>query len=457
MPAGRIVTATISLLAIRGGGGGVVETANDRKFTDIGANGRGRPLHADEGVEVGVHVGLDGRSLGALSAAPPPPQSPKPYGDEFCKCLSAAELASRFPSDPLKLDSIESYFGPNANLTAYGVGCRPHDMHLKPCSSASNGPCVNTVPSPLDCDFSHCQRSFCYVDPAKCSLMHKPSVIFGGRYFSYAACGFMDSFTYTKRLSSLRGKTFNVAFNSNTGGWTGAYHPTGQHFAVDQRWGGPIVNFVRQAALEGGFSMNVTSPPDFLRKESEKYFGKSSFDYCVYAAALGYVDLCVASYTVSDKRASVTSFFETSSDSVYLVVFKEEGGRVTWESFRTSFLTIFQPFTLGSWLMIVFFSLPVLGLLMLFHEYKAPGGCYPATVPVALQNARTGLVIECTAKKVPAWRHIFKSVYTSFLAFFQESYDVRVVSIGGKVNIIAISSFILLVLAVYTANLAAIL
>ena len=45
----------------------------------------------------------------------------------------------------------------------------------------------------------------------------------------------------------------------------------------------------------------------------------------------------------------------------------------------------------------------------------------------------------------------------SYLSFFNGSYDPIVVTLGGKINLLAILSFVLLVLAVYTANLAAIL
>jgi len=45
----------------------------------------------------------------------------------------------------------------------------------------------------------------------------------------------------------------------------------------------------------------------------------------------------------------------------------------------------------------------------------------------------------------------------SYLAFFQGSYDYCAFSLGGKVTLLGMSSLVMLVLAVYTANLAAIL
>mmetsp|Transcript_41485 Transcript_41485/g.76652 ORF Transcript_41485/g.76652 Transcript_41485/m.76652 type:complete len:711 (-) Transcript_41485:257-2389(-) len=412
------------------------EESQGQSFGSKRVHGQRRSLQADEGFQSSDH-GM---------------QQFSENGDGLCPCLSAEALATKYTRDPLESDSVDKFLDQTVDLNRYGVGCKPHDLNSKACSS-TNDDCA-TIPLPPSCDKSFCPRSWCYVDPANCSLLKRESVLFQKLYYSYATCGYLDSFTYTERFSSLRGRTLRVALNSNTGGWKGAYHPDG-NFATDDNWEGPIVDFVRNAAHEGGFYLNITSPPNFLRVESQKYFGKSSFDYCVYAAALGYVDLCVASYTIADKRASVTSFFETSANKVFLVVFEEEGA--TWESFKTNFLTVFQPFTLGAWLFIFLFCLPVLGLLMLFHEYRTPGGGYNTTVPVALQDAGTGSVRECTSQNVPVAKHITKSVYMSFLAFFQETYDMSVFTIGGKLNVIAMASFILLVIEVYTANLAAIL
>eukprot|EP00585_Thalassiosira_rotula_P017255 CAMPEP_0196193532 /NCGR_PEP_ID=MMETSP0911-20130528/49591_1 /TAXON_ID=49265 /ORGANISM="Thalassiosira rotula, Strain GSO102" /LENGTH=426 /DNA_ID=CAMNT_0041465773 /DNA_START=26 /DNA_END=1303 /DNA_ORIENTATION=- len=53
--------------------------------------------------------------------------------------------------------------------------------------------------------------------------------------------------------------------------------------------------------------------------------------------------------------------------------------------------------------------------------------------------------------------HCITSIYMGTLSCFSGSYDQSVVSVGGKINLLAIASFIMLILAVYTANLAAIL
>lgn len=109
----------------------------------------------------------------------------------------------------------------------------------------------------------------------------------------------------------------------------------------------------------------MTQPPDILlRNQSRKFFGISKFDLCVYAASLGYLDFCVGAFFINEKRSSVTTMRETSSDPIYLVTSDESGsGATSWEAFATATLTIFQPFELGAWLfhvlLIFLFALPM--------------------------------------------------------------------------------------------------
>ena len=376
-------------------------------------------------------------------------------GNDGCPCLPADHFRNEDHSDEALAD-FESTVGPFINPAQYGIGCLPHDANALQCSDAND--CTTIVPLPPDCDKSFCKRSWCFVDPAKCSRLHNPSTLFKGRHYSYATCGELDSFTYTERLRSLKGQTFQVGYNSNSGGWKGAFNPAGS-FAVNEQWTGPSVDFIHAAALEGGFTINMTQPPEWLREKSQEFFGNSNFDFCVYATSLGYLDFCVASFFITEKRASVTTMFETTSDPVYLITFTEGGGQTSWESFVTATLTIFQPFTAAAWIMIFVFCLPLLGLLMLYHEYGAPGSAYPRNelVLVEKNDSRRGTSTEVIARQIPMLKHVFNSLYMGTLSFFGGSYDQSVVTAGGKINLLAIASFIMLILAVYTANLAAIL
>mmetsp|Transcript_11479 Transcript_11479/g.25728 ORF Transcript_11479/g.25728 Transcript_11479/m.25728 type:complete len:818 (-) Transcript_11479:238-2691(-) len=402
---------------------------------------------------------------------------PKPNGDPRCPCLSAQQLE---PTSVILSERKDGYhnkgFDYNATIgslmdpTSYGVGCRPHDAQTATCRNGpsssggdgdgngedgSSSDCETTVPRPSNCDQEEwCSRSFCYVDPDECDLLHRPSLYYRHRYYSYATCGFMDYWTASKRVESLRGDTLRVAYNSNTGGWKGATNVDGS-FAINNMWRGPIVEFMNNAAFRGGFTLNVTAPPPWLRDGSQRFFGSSSFDYCVYAASLGYVDLCVAAYSITDKRAAVTTFFETSDDPIYLITFTDSGDSTSWSSFTEEFGKIFAPFTGAAWAMIVLLSLPLLGLLMMYHEYGSPGSAYPRTAPYLVTNEDGTEMIR--NRNVPKIKHIGRSLYMAALSFFQESYDQSVVTMSGKIHLLAISSLVYLVLAVYTANLAAIL
>lgn len=157
--------------------------------------------------------------------------------------------------------------------------------------------------------------------------------------------------------------------------------------------------------------------------------------------------LLVTSICASQRIASLIDelllrpFFETSDDPIYLVTFDDNSG-TSWSSFTSEFGKVFAPFTWGAWLMIVLISLPLLGLLMMYHEYAAPGSAYPRTAPV-LETDPAGSGTEMIRnRKIPMVNHIGRSLYMAALSFFQESYDQSVVTTGGKIHLLAISSLV---------------
>ncbi|CAB9520799.1 glutamate receptor [Seminavis robusta] len=379
----------------------------------------------------------------------------KPNGYEGCPCLTFDQLANYNLDYSTNIKAI-SFLGTGyENPAEYGLGCSAHDAAVPECSNV--GDCVTKIPLPDNCDKSWCRRAWCYVDSNSCSVEKAQSSLWESKSlaYSYAACGFMDSYTSSDRLRDLQNRTLRVAFNSNSGGWQGAYNEEG-HFAMNAQWYGPLIDFVSDAAILGGFELEATVPPEWLRNSSKAFFGGSAFDLCIYAVSLGYLDMCVAGYTVTTKRASVTSFFELTSDPVYLLTFAGEEQRTNLEDFVYALKTIFTPFTGGAWAMIVMFVLPVMALLMWFHEHGVPGSAFPRTRPFQEIDKETG---EAKIKHRPIrlTTQLFQALYMSFLSFTSESYDISVITAGGKIHLLGIFSFLILVLAVYTANLAAIL
>ena len=166
--------------------------------------------------------------------------------------------------------------------------------------------------------------------------------------------------------------------------------------------------------------------------------------------------MCIAQYTITDQRASSTDWLLLGSSGIYLVIDTEDANISNMEFFFKSVTTIFQPFTPETWAFIVFFVIPVLGCLMIVHERGKGGSTYPYEEAVVVIDEIKG---ECVLKRrpVPFHRTLIKSIYIAFLAVLQQSYEQSVLSLGAMLNLLGISFFILTIIAVYTANLAAIL
>ena len=166
-------------------------------------------------------------------------------GNPLCPCLPAEEMAVIEASDLNNTDTV-AYLGDTSDLSLYGVGCGQHDRASAECSNPACAGEENVIPKSLDCDRNYCNLNFCYVDPNNCQLLNRRSMLFPNtyRYYSYATCWDVDSFTSSARISALEGRIFRVGFNSNSGGWQGAYSKQRHQFQgpVDL-WTGPTVDF----------------------------------------------------------------------------------------------------------------------------------------------------------------------------------------------------------------------
>jgi hypothetical protein len=381
-----------------------------------------------------------------------------------CPCLAPEDVSIDLISDE---DRNHEFYGKvTMDFKKYGFGCATHDLSLPICTDGC--PVGNTIsPPPIDCDKSWCKRNWCWVDPGNCKMLNRRSNNFHSidRFSSYATCWDMDSFTQDNRLGSLKGRYLRAGFNHNSGGWLGAYgeeylnNPVtngtdvlkGTHFVGPfSRWSGPAVSFVTEAARAGNFFINITEPPTFLKPHVEAYFGSSNFDFCVYATALGYLDFCVAQYTVTDKRASVTDWLLLGSQDVYLIVKMEEDLQ-GWNRFVQQTQTIFQPFTFYTWLFIILIVIPILGGLMVIHEWGHAGSGFP-TMESVVEVDKDGNKSEPFERKVPLYRHLMRSIYIAYLSVLQQDYSQSIVTYGAMMNLLGISFFILTIIAVYTVS-----
>ena len=368
-------------------------------------------------------------------------------GTDSCPCLTPE---SPFIDAVNASDQSIKFLGANFTLDTYGFGCAKHD---KPSQYCLNGcPQFSTItPPPIDCDNSWCERNWCYVDPNNCQLLSKRSTLFPttNRFFSYSTCWDMDDFTRNARLGSLAGRVLRAGYNSNSGGWLGAYSSAKEQFKGPlSRWTGPAVSFIREAAMIGNFLVNMTDPPEFLREHSLEYFGTSSFDYCIYATALGYLDFCVAQYTVTDQRASTTDWLLLGSQDILLVVDLSSSDVSGFDKFLSSTQTIFNPFTKSAWMFIIFLVIPLLGGLMVVHEYGHAGSGFPKMETIVEIDDTKGGKQEIRERKVPLYRHIVRSLYIGYLSVLQQTYSQSVVTYGAMLNLLGISFFILSIISV---------
>jgi hypothetical protein len=369
-------------------------------------------------------------------------------GIDSCPCLMADSPI--IGAVNLGNESIQ-FLGANFSLDTYGFGCDLHDKTAKICADGCAQSSTITPP-PIDCDRTWCDRNWCWVDPNNCSLLNKRSRLFpdSNRFYSYATCWDMDSFTQNERLGSLAKRVLRAGFNSNSGGWLGAYSSAKEQFKGPVNvWSGPAVSFVTEAARAGNFLINITEPPEFLRAHATEYFGtQSSFDYCVYTTALGYLDFCVAQYTVTDIRASTTDWLLLGSQDIHLIVDMSSSDGSGLDKFLSSTKTIFKPFTRSTWIFVIFLVIPLLGGLMVVHEYGHAGSAFPKMESIVEIDDTKGGQQEIKERKVPLYRHIVRSMYIGYLSVLQQNYNQSVVTYGAMLNLLGISFFILTIIAV---------
>ena len=376
--------------------------------------------------------------------------SPAPHGgDDACPCLLPNEL-DELNSIP---DRILLELGLYTNLTKYGVGCQAHDLNTTICTEECN---PNSDTSLINCDKQWCARQWCYVNTTLggCHLAHFRSVYFHNtkRYASYATCREIN--TFTRSYSTLRNTTLRVAFNSNSGGWSGSFHNQMQQFSGPiSSWTGPVVEFVQEAAKRADFSIAMVEPDLKLQENANIFFNSTStYDFCVYAVALGIVDMCVAQYTITDRRASSSDFVVLGTEDLYLVAETSLQRFSSLEVFQSNISTIFRPFTGPCWAFIFFCAVPLFGLLMWLHEYGKPRSAYPKK-HVVLVSDGTGGEQHVEERLIPWYEHYIRSVYASWLALLQQDWAHGVVSTGAKLNLLGMSFFILTLIAVCTYSI----
>ena len=370
-----------------------------------------------------------------------------PNGHPKCPCLPAVVWNESMIQT---LNPAYAWLPQETDISLYGIGkCAPYDAELTPCRDPCPAETLTgatakevIVESPFleaTCEKQHCNRSFCYVDPENCDLASDKSEVFvGKRSYSYATCGDSDEFTRNKIRRSLFGKTIKVALLHNSGGWNGAYNSENKkHYEGPlSQWSGPVVDLVLYgASKEAGFQLELHEPPSFLKNQTAESLGSTSaFNLCTFATSLGHIDLCIAATAMTTQRALYANFIRLSTNDVALITRNTPSSD---GSFYENAKKVFAPFLNETWFFIVFVTVPILGLFVLFHEYGGP--VFPEKERVILVSGSK--VTKEEERQYPIWKHAAHSIYCTMAALLRGDFSAPVLSLGGKVHLIGILFF----------------
>ena len=220
---------------------------------------------------------------------------------------------------------------------------------------------------------------------------------------------------------------------------------------------GPTVDFTLQAARAGNYAIELSQPNWNLQNRSSEYFGRGSiFDFCIYNTALGFLDMCVAQYTITSLRGSSADWFLLDSQTFYMILNLEAGEpRSYYQQYAQDIRTIFDPFEDSTWYFIFYGVIPIIGIFNLIHEYGKRGGSFPKTETVRevdQDGTPMGGRQRTMERKIPLISHLFKSVYIAYLSTLTQEYRGSVTTLGAKLNLIGFTFFILTLIAVYTGK-----
>ena len=201
-----------------------------------------------------------------------------------------------------------------------------------------------------------CYSAWCYVDPYKCNHDWQLSDYFpsSGRASSYAACGELNSYSSRAAgeaaLKAMRGRVLRVGRRASTGGWRGAYHANGKSRlspTPETGWYGPLSELFDYISTTYNITFKVTPEPDDAYTRSPS---SNVWDQCVYAVAVGRLDLCIGAFSVTKLRSSWANMLTYETVPTYLVV-PATRSETTLEKVERAFL----PFSWDAWGIILAF------------------------------------------------------------------------------------------------------
>lgn len=366
------------------------------------------------------------------------------YGEPECPCLSLEEL----PPPPTILIDHDGVPVDGIDFQTYGVNCASHDLAV--------GTCLR------DSQHQWCQRSWCWVNGTSCNLLHRKSLSFQDRWYSYAACRNLDFFASDARVASLNGRSLRMALIHNDGCFRGTRSISNVDFnGTLNDWYGPTIDLIKIAAERANMTLQlITDIPVELVERSREFFNSTSaMDTCFYAAALGVLDICASLFDIDDRWATTGNFVLLGTRPIKLVIQDDFFLSTDVTLYTESIKTIFEPFTVEAWGFLIFVVIPMLGLMILVNEYGMTGSAYPFDEQVldSYVDDDDHQRVETKYRKVSICKHIARTMYITILSVLQGAYPQQIVSLGGQITLLGIGFLLLTIVAVYTANLSALL
>lgn len=304
----------------------------------------------------------------------------------------------------------------------YGMTCATHDVNRGPFCNGKNRP-------------EFCGEPFCYVDHEKCKLSGKSSFVqskfFPHLYFSYSTCGATDMFEEFFAVNSLSGQTLRV-------GVPAIYFP--YHYKLDENgkpipfdlntskgvgeWTGIYIDFLWEIANLANFEIEFHSISPGAIKQSNG----ETWSACVIDVGRGLLDLCVSNFWETSERRKIASFTSTIFNDFFKVVVPLP--KID-KSIQVEMGKLFQPFTTGLWITICMCTLFV-GI-----SYTLLASNRKSSIRDILKN-------------------LWGSIYDATFELLQGT-DSSDRSPALKLVSLSWAFFILIIIAAYTANLAAFL
>jgi hypothetical protein len=285
-------------------------------------------------------------------------KGPVPSGLQFgavdCSCIQPV-YANR-STEAIQQGVDESTYGRGA--------CVAWDSNTPTCGGNT---CASNDKAPW------CYSAWCYVDPYKCNRDWQLSDFFpsSGRAFSYAACGELNSYSSQAAgeaaVNALRGRVLRVGRRGSTGGWRGAYHADGKSRlspTPETGWYGPLSDLFDDISTTYNITFQVTAEPDDAYTRSPS---SNVWDNCVYAVAIGSLDLCIGAFSVTTLRSSWANMLTYETVPTFLVV-PATKAETTLEKIERAFL----PFSWDAWGIILAFLVATGALFFLLELEGIP-------------------------------------------------------------------------------------